>query len=55
LSPSPQNPHEPEFDAFDIGFDFDLPSSGWVVVNHSCVPLYYRPDSINAVAATVAG
>ena len=27
-----------------LGHDVDLPNSDWVARNHSCVPLYYRPD-----------
>jgi perosamine synthetase len=27
-----------------MGHDVDLPNSDWVAANHSCVPLYYRPD-----------
>jgi dTDP-4-amino-4,6-dideoxygalactose transaminase len=28
-----------------MGHDVDLPNSDWVARNHSCVPLYYRPES----------
>jgi perosamine synthetase len=28
-----------------LGHDVDLPNSDWVARNHSCVPLYYRPDN----------
>jgi perosamine synthetase len=28
-----------------MGHDVDLPNSDWVARNHSCVPLYYRPDN----------
>jgi perosamine synthetase len=27
-----------------MGHDDDLPNSDWVARNHSCVPLYYRPE-----------
>ena len=27
-----------------LGHDVDLPNSDWVARNHSCVPLYYRPQ-----------
>jgi perosamine synthetase len=27
-----------------MGHDVELPNSDWVAQNHSCVPLYYRPD-----------
>jgi perosamine synthetase len=27
-----------------MGHDVELPGSDWVASNHSCVPLYYRPD-----------
>jgi perosamine synthetase len=27
-----------------LGHQVDLPNSDWVTQNHSCVPLYYRPD-----------
>jgi dTDP-4-amino-4,6-dideoxygalactose transaminase len=27
-----------------MGHDVDLPNSDWVARNHSCVPLYYRPE-----------
>jgi dTDP-4-amino-4,6-dideoxygalactose transaminase len=27
-----------------LGHDVDLPNSDWVAGNHSCVPLYYRPQ-----------
>jgi perosamine synthetase len=27
-----------------MGHQVDLPNSDWVARNHSCVPLYYRPD-----------
>ncbi len=28
-----------------MGHDVDLPNSDWVARNHSCVPLYYRPET----------
>jgi perosamine synthetase len=28
-----------------LGHDVDLPNSDWVARNHSCPPLYYRPES----------
>jgi perosamine synthetase len=28
-----------------MGHDVDLPNTDWVAQNHSCVPLYYRPDN----------
>jgi perosamine synthetase len=28
-----------------MGHNIDLPHSDWVARNHSCVPLYYRPES----------
>jgi dTDP-4-amino-4,6-dideoxygalactose transaminase len=28
-----------------MGHQVDLPNSDWVARNHSCVPLYYRPES----------
>jgi dTDP-4-amino-4,6-dideoxygalactose transaminase len=28
-----------------MGHDIELPNSDWVARNHSCVPLYYRPDN----------
>ena len=28
-----------------LGHDVDLPNSDWVARNHSCVPLYYRPET----------
>jgi len=28
-----------------LGHEVDLPNSDWVARNHSCVPLYYRPDN----------
>ncbi len=28
-----------------MGHDVELPNSDWVARNHSCVPLYYRPES----------
>jgi hypothetical protein len=28
-----------------MGSDVDLPNSDWVARNHSCVPLYYRPEA----------
>ncbi len=28
-----------------MGHDVDLPNSDWVARNHSCLPLYYRPDN----------
>jgi len=27
-----------------LGHNVDLPNTDWVAQNHSCVPLYYRPD-----------
>jgi len=27
-----------------LGHDVELPNTDWVAANHSCVPLYYRPD-----------
>jgi hypothetical protein len=27
-----------------MGDDVELPNSDWVAQNHSCVPLYYRPQ-----------
>jgi len=27
-----------------LGHDVDLPNTDWVARNHSCVPLYYRPE-----------
>jgi hypothetical protein len=27
-----------------MGHDVELPNSDWVARNHSCVPLYYRPE-----------
>ena len=27
-----------------LGHDAELPNSDWVARNHSCIPLYYRPD-----------
>src|SRR5262249_2214286 len=30
----------------------DLPNADWVASNHSCVPLYYRPESRDAALAT---
>ncbi len=27
-----------------MGHDIDLPNTDWVATNHSCVPLYYRPN-----------
>jgi dTDP-4-amino-4,6-dideoxygalactose transaminase len=29
-----------------MGHDVELPNSDWVAQNHSCVPLYYRPDVV---------
>jgi dTDP-4-amino-4,6-dideoxygalactose transaminase len=29
-----------------MGHDVELPNSDWVARNHSCVPLYYRPDGV---------
>ncbi len=31
-----------------LGHAVDLPNSDWVARNHSCVPLYYRPDTAEA-------
>ena len=31
-----------------LGHDVDLPNSDWVARNHSCVPLYYRPEGPDA-------
>ncbi|MFZ0040319.1 MAG: DegT/DnrJ/EryC1/StrS family aminotransferase [Solirubrobacteraceae bacterium] len=28
-----------------MGHDIELPNSDWVARNHSCVPLYYRPEN----------
>jgi dTDP-4-amino-4,6-dideoxygalactose transaminase len=28
-----------------MGHDIELPNTDWVARNHSCVPLYYRPDT----------
>ena len=28
-----------------MGHDVDLPNTDWVARNHSCVPLYYRPEA----------
>ena len=28
-----------------MGHHVDLPNSDWVARNHSCVPLYYRPET----------
>jgi perosamine synthetase len=28
-----------------MGHQVDLPNSDWVARNHSCVPLYYRPET----------
>jgi perosamine synthetase len=28
-----------------MGHDVELPNSDWVAQNHSCVPLYYRPEA----------
>jgi dTDP-4-amino-4,6-dideoxygalactose transaminase len=28
-----------------MGHDVELPNSDWVARNHSCVPLYYKPDN----------
>jgi hypothetical protein len=27
-----------------MGRDVELPNTDWVAHNHSCVPLYYRPE-----------
>jgi perosamine synthetase len=27
-----------------MGAAVELPNSDWVAANHSCVPLYYRPE-----------
>ncbi len=29
-----------------MGHDVELPNTDWVARNHSCVPLYYRPDGV---------
>jgi perosamine synthetase len=29
-----------------MGTDDDLPNTDWVARNHSCVPLYYRPETV---------
>jgi len=31
-----------------MGSDAELPNTDWVARNHSCVPLYYRPDEATA-------
>jgi len=31
-----------------MGHDVELPNSDWVARNHSCVPLYYRPETSQA-------
>jgi perosamine synthetase len=31
-----------------LGHDVQLPNTDWVARNHSCVPLYYRPDTEQA-------
>ncbi|MBV9365972.1 MAG: DegT/DnrJ/EryC1/StrS family aminotransferase [Solirubrobacterales bacterium] len=31
-----------------MGHHVDLPNSDWIARNHSCVPLYYRPESQSA-------
>jgi dTDP-4-amino-4,6-dideoxygalactose transaminase len=31
-----------------LGHDIDLPNSDWVARHHSCVPLYYRPQTAEA-------
>jgi perosamine synthetase len=31
-----------------MGHDVELPNTDWVARNHSCVPLYYRPQGHNA-------
>jgi perosamine synthetase len=31
-----------------MGHQLDLPNSDWVARNHSCVPLYYRPETASA-------
>jgi perosamine synthetase len=31
-----------------MGHDVELPNSDWVARNHSCVPLYYRPETAQA-------
>jgi hypothetical protein len=28
-----------------MGHDVELPNTDWVAGNHSCVPLYYRPQA----------
>ena len=29
-----------------MGHEVELPNSDWVAQNHSCVPLYYRPEAV---------
>ena len=31
-----------------MGHEADLPNSDWVARNHSCVPLYYRPETVQS-------
>jgi len=31
-----------------LGHDVQLPNTDWVARNHSCVPLYYRPEELTA-------
>ena len=31
-----------------MGHQVDLPNSDWIARNHSCVPLYYRPETTSA-------
>ena len=31
-----------------LGHDVELPNSDWVASNHSCVPLYYRPEALES-------
>jgi len=33
-----------------MGHTVDLPNSDWVAMNHWCVPLYYRPADVAALA-----
>jgi perosamine synthetase len=34
-----------------MGHEVELPNSDWVARNHSCVPLYYRPDAMRSDSA----
>ena len=38
-----------------LGHDVELPNSDWVASNHSCVPLYYRPEAHRIVRVLVTG